>query len=114
MEWLEEVGIISGIVAILAWVAKARWSDEYSKAKEEVIRAKDTQIMALEREIKALRDLTPMKIHECFNSMETQLTAYIDNQKWSLKKLNPKTMILKPKLVHINLGASRMRLRSLN
>jgi chromosome segregation ATPase len=87
MEWLQIIAaIISGLAAILAWVAKIRWADEYSKAKEEVIRAKDIQIDTLQREIQSLKNLTPMKVQEYFNSVKGQLEGYIEFLKGNLEK----------------------------
>jgi chromosome segregation ATPase len=87
MEWLQIIAaIISGLAAILAWVAKIRWADEYSKAKEEVIRAKDIQIDTFQREIQSLKNLTPMKVQEYFNSVKAQLGGYIEFLKSNLEK----------------------------
>jgi len=93
--------LASAVAAVLAWVAKIRWSDEYSKAKDETIKAKDAlvevknaqlqtlitnkdetikakeeQIKVLEREVKSLNDLTPMKIREYFLSVREQMEEY--------------------------------------
>ena len=93
--------LASAIAAMLAWIAKIRWSDEYSKAKDETIKAKDTliqvkdaqlqtlitnkdetikakeeQIKVLEREVKSLNELTPMKIREYFLSVREQMEEY--------------------------------------
>ena len=93
--------LASAVAAILAWVAKIRWSDEYSRAKDETIKAKDTlievkdaqlqtlitnkdeiikakeeQIKVLEREVHSLNELTPMKIREYFLSVREQMEEY--------------------------------------
>ena len=93
--------LASAVAAILAWIAKIRWSDEYSKAKDETIKAKDTliqvkdaqlqtlitnkdeimkakdeQIKVLEREVNSLNELTPMKIREYFLSVREQMEEY--------------------------------------
>lgn len=95
--------LASVIAAILAWIAKIRWSDEYSKAKDETIKAKDAllaikeaqiqtvimnkdeiikakeeQIKGLEREVQSLNELTPMKIREYFLSVRQQIEEYND------------------------------------
>lgn len=82
---LATVGTIaSAIAAILAWVAKLRWSREYAAAKDEVIRAKDAQIDVLRQQIVALESLTPMKVREYHLSTKAQLEEYIDDLKAKL------------------------------
>lgn len=62
MELIHSAIIIGSIVAaIIAWLAKLRWSKEFEKAKTEVIRAKDAQIETLEKELNSLKEMTPMK-----------------------------------------------------
>jgi predicted RNase H-like nuclease (RuvC/YqgF family) len=70
------ITIGSLIAAILAWIAKLKWSKEFEKAKDETIKAKEAQIAALEREVKSLQDMTPMKLREYFNSVKEQLEEY--------------------------------------
>lgn len=70
--------VASVIAAILAWVAKIRWSQEYAEAKNETLKAKDAQIALLEREIQTFQELTPMKLREYFNSVKEQLEEYND------------------------------------
>lgn len=70
--------LFSAIAAILAWVAKLRWSKEYSEAKNEIIRSKEASIELLERQIEQYKDLTPMRIREYFESVKSQLEEYND------------------------------------
>jgi len=77
--------LVSAIAAVLAWVAKLRWSKEYAAAKDEVIRAKEAQIELLKIEIQTLHELSPVKIREYFVSVKTQLEEYIDLQKSQIK-----------------------------
>lgn len=77
--------LVSAIAAVLAWIAKLRWSKEYAAAKDEVIRAKEAQIELLKAEIQTLRELSPVKIREYFVSVKTQLEEYIDLQKSQIK-----------------------------
>jgi HD-GYP domain-containing protein (c-di-GMP phosphodiesterase class II) len=72
------VSLFSTIAAILAWVAKLRWSNEYISAKDEIIRAKEAQISSLENEVRFLREITSPKIHEYFTSVKSQLEEYLD------------------------------------
>jgi chromosome segregation ATPase len=76
--------IASAGAAILAWVAKLRWSKEYTTAKDETIRSKDAHIDVLRTELASLRELTPMKIREYFLSMRQQLEEYNESLKRKL------------------------------
>lgn len=89
------VTLASAVAAILAWVAKLRWSEEYAKAKDETIRAKgaqiellerqvienakekDAQIEALKQRIEGLHELNSPKIREHYLSMKEQLEEHI-------------------------------------
>jgi len=78
--------LISSIAAVLAWIAKIRWSKEFSDAKDEIIKAKEAQISALENEIRFLHELSPMKIREYFLSVRSQLEEIIDDKEGKLTK----------------------------
>jgi hypothetical protein len=107
------IAIVNALVAILAWFAKIRWSNEFARAKDEtikakeamvevkdaqlqamimekdeVIRAKDEQIKMLEREVHSLQELTPMKIREYFLSVRQQIEEYNDLLKGELEEAN--------------------------
>lgn len=87
MEWLSAfTAAACALSAVLAWIAKIYWSKEFATAKDEIIRAKDVQIALLEREITSLKEMSPMKIREYFNSVKEQLTEYIEALKTDLKK----------------------------
>lgn len=87
MDYLYPIAAMaSALAAVLAWLAKLRWSKEYAAAKDEVIRAKDARIETLEREIQGLRELTPMKIREYFVSVKTQLEEYNEHLKSRLEE----------------------------
>jgi hypothetical protein len=87
MEWLYALAAAaSALSAVLAWIAKIRWSKEFATAKDEIIRSKDAQIALLEREIQGLRELTPMKIREYFLSVRQQLEEYNETLKADLDK----------------------------
>lgn len=83
MEWsLEDwvknlITLASIIAAIIAWTAKIRWSKEFSDAKEAIISAKEeqgkikqSQIEFLERQIDTLKEQTPQKFREHYNSIQ--------------------------------------------
>ena len=96
-KWLEQVWVnnlitlVSIIAAILAWVAKLRWSKEYSDAKNAVIEAKEasisekgeqvvtkqSQIVFLEQQIEFFKERTPQKIREHYRSVQEQLEEII-------------------------------------
>ncbi|NOQ25115.1 MAG: hypothetical protein GQ564_07100 [Bacteroidales bacterium] len=67
---------ISLLGAILAWIAKIRWSKEYKNAKDEIIKSKDSLITQLNESIKFYKDMTPMKIKEYFDSVKLQMEEY--------------------------------------
>ena len=86
MEWLFAVtAAASALSAVLAWVAKIRWSQEFASAKNEIIKSKDSQITLLEREIIGLKEMTPMKIREYFISVRCQLEEFNENLKNQLE-----------------------------
>lgn len=70
--------LASAIAAVLAWLAKLKWSSEYGKAKDETIKAKEAQISSLKEQLAYYKDLTPMKIREYFSSVKEQLEEYND------------------------------------
>ena len=66
-EIIYAIGASAGaIAAVLAWVAKIRWSKEYRMALDESIQAKDAQIDTLKEQLTAYKELSPMKIREYF------------------------------------------------
>ena len=100
MDWLQQewvknlITLGSVIVAILAWVAKLRWSKEYSDAKEAVISAKDeqvktkqTQIEFLEKQIETLKEQTPEKLREYYKSVQKGLEEFNDQLQHELVEM---------------------------
>jgi len=105
--------VASALAAVLAWVAKLRWSKEYAAAKEEIIKSKGAQLTIKDEQIRMLRtlieskdeaitarkaensvlcreldsllELTPMKIKEYFLSVKSQLEAYNESLKNELQ-----------------------------
>jgi len=71
--------VISVIAAVLAWVAKIRWSKEFAAAKDETIKAKEAEINLLKAEIQSLTELNPMRLREYFKSVTQQLEEYNDD-----------------------------------
>jgi hypothetical protein len=78
--WFDIASIIttflSVIAAILAWVAKIRWSKEYADAKDEIIRAKEAQIEVLKSQISSLQELSPVKVKEFHKIVTQELEDY--------------------------------------
>jgi len=62
---------LSALAAILAWIAKIRWSNEYRLAKE-------AQIESLKQQIENLKELTPDKIHRYYINMKEMYSENID------------------------------------
>jgi len=86
MSWLYGIiTILSLLAAVLAWVAKLRWSKEYIAAKDEIIKAKEAQIGVLREQIQGLKELTPMKIREYFESVKSQLEEFNEMLKLQLE-----------------------------
>ena len=70
--------------AILAWIAKIRWSDEYIKANEAIIKAKDAilvtkdeEIILLKAQITHYKDLSPEMIWKQVESSKKFYDEYI-------------------------------------
>jgi DNA repair exonuclease SbcCD ATPase subunit len=78
--------LLAALAAVLAWAAKLWWGKEYADAKDEIIKAKDAQIAVLEREVKSLSELTPMKLREYFVSVKEQLEEYNNTLHEQLKE----------------------------
>src|SRR5574341_1705581 len=89
--------VMSALAAALAWLAKLRWSQEFAAAKDETIKTKDAQIVALreqfqetlrvkDAQIEGLKEFTPIKVREYFVSVKQQLEEYIDNLKGQLQQ----------------------------
>jgi hypothetical protein len=84
--WINNlITLVSIIAAILAWVAKLRWSKEFSDAKDAVISAKDeqiktkqTQIEFLDRQIETLKEQTPEKLREYYKSIQKGFEEFND------------------------------------
>jgi HD-GYP domain-containing protein (c-di-GMP phosphodiesterase class II) len=93
--------LLSSIVAILAWIAKIRWSKEFSDAKDEIIRAKESQITSLENEVRFLHELSPMKIREYFLSVRSQLEEIIDDKEIQLSKFKDELKVKEDELAQL-------------
>jgi hypothetical protein len=86
MEWIQPtITILSLVGGILAWVAKIRWSKEYSVAKDETIKAKEAQMQAIERELQTYKELTPMKLKEYYLSSKELYEVQINRLEDKLK-----------------------------
>jgi len=80
MEIIQEIIVtLSLIAAILAWIAKIKWSKEYKEAKE-------AQIDSLKQQIENWKALTPDKLREYYIKMKEQLEEFNDFLKSQLKE----------------------------
>ena len=86
------VALCSSVAAILAWLAKLRWSREFAQAKEATIEAKNEQIEVLKNEIQNLREFTPMKLREYFLSVKEQLEEYNTTLNSQIEEANKEIM----------------------
>ncbi len=86
VEWIYGLSALaSALAAALAWAAKLWWGKEHQKAQEKLVEAKDAQIASLHQQVDNLRELTPMRIREYFESVKLQLEEYIEHLKEQLK-----------------------------
>jgi len=84
--WVKDlITLASVLAAILAWVAKLRWSKEYSDAKNATLNAKDEQIKTkqayvelVERENRSLQGQTPEKLLERYKAIQKQLEEALE------------------------------------
>jgi len=86
------VSVISTTAVALAWVAKLRWSNEYTAAKEEVLKAKEAQIKSLENEINNLRELTSPKLLEYFTAVKSHLEGFLEEKEKELREAENRLM----------------------
>ncbi len=85
MNWNLLITILSLIGGILAWVAKIRWSSEYSKAKDETIKAKEAQIDLLNATIQKYKDFSPDVVYRLFEVTQKASDAFISLSDQELK-----------------------------
>lgn len=93
MNWILALIALANVAcAILAWVAKIRWSNEYKAVvkqtidtKDDAIKAKEAHIEHLRNEIENLKQMTPMKIREYFLSVKEQFEEYNEDLKSKIK-----------------------------
>jgi hypothetical protein len=77
----------SSLAAVLAWVSKLLWSKEYRLAKEELEKTLRKRIVLLESQVKALVDLSPVKMRERFIAIKSDLEEYIDELEAEIRRL---------------------------
>ena len=71
--------IVSGIAAILAWVAKILWSKEYRDATDRTISSKDAEIANLKSHIERLEKLSPMIVEEYYATSTKQMESILSS-----------------------------------
>jgi chromosome segregation ATPase len=97
----EIITIISLLAAVLAWLAKLRWSKEYSQAKDEIIRSKDAQIETLKLQVQNLMDLNPVKLKEYYTAVKEQLEKYNDLLKEQLTAAKKEIEMMQNSITHM-------------
>ena len=80
LDLIQAITVLASVLAaILAWVAKLRWSNEYAAAKDEIVKAKDAMIDVLNKEIENLREFTSPQLREHYLAQKTGLEERIEN-----------------------------------
>ena len=97
---------LSLIAAILAWIAKIRWSKEFKEAKQ-------AQIDVLEQHIKALKDLTPDRIKKFYVDTTELLNLNIDKLEENNKELEENKKELKEKIFTLEHKLTQFKFGSL-
>jgi Tfp pilus assembly protein FimV len=94
MNWVQTIQLLvtlfSAAAAILAWIAKLKWSQEYTTAKEAEIKAKDAQIDSLNAQIQFWRSITPPELTKYYESVKEGLQKYIQDLKAQLEEAKKK------------------------
>ena len=100
--------VLNSVVAILALVAKLKWSKEFSLAKDQIIKSKDAQIGELSSRINSLKDanqdlkdLSPMKLKEWVKTSTGLLEEYNDSLQSSIDALKSENNKLKSFIQYI-------------
>ena len=89
MDWMHWAALGAGwLFGVVSSLTKLRWSQEYTKAKDEVIRAKEAQIEFLQKQVRMLQEWSPNKIRDYFIAVRTSLEEYIDFLKEALATAN--------------------------
>lgn len=76
----------SSVAAILAWVAKLRWAQEYRDATDRLLQAKDAEISAVRSQFQVLEAASSAKVLEIFRNTKQVLEEHIDNLQAELHK----------------------------
>jgi len=95
MNWNLLITILSLIGGILAWVAKILWSSEYSKAKDETIKAKEAQIELLNSTIQKYKDFSPEVVYRLYETTKKASENFISVSDQELKAAQEKIEELK-------------------
>jgi K+-sensing histidine kinase KdpD len=89
MELVYIIGtILSSIAAILAWISKIRWSNEYREATKQTINSKDAEIDNLRSHIKRLENFSPMVVEEYYQTNLKQMETILSTVQEQLEVAN--------------------------
>ena len=93
INYLCVASIFSVLAAILAWVAKLRWSDEFKQAKEaqiaaveQTVKAKEAQISGLQEQVQFWKDRNPETIERYHKAVENKFQEIIQDLEQRLEK----------------------------
>lgn len=75
------ITLASIIAAILAWIAKLKWSKEYRQATDRIIEAKDAEIRVLQKQLEHLDRLNPKELGEWLEGAYRLMTNYTNQLK---------------------------------
>lgn len=79
------IALISALAAVLTWLAKLRWSKEFTAAKDEVIRSKDATIENLREQVRSHEKNNPKRLKENYEIVTSQLEEYNDSLQHELR-----------------------------
>lgn len=97
--------LASAIAAILAWIAKIRWSDEYSKAKDETIKSKDTLIAVKDAQLQTLitnKDEIIKAKDTLISVKDAELQALLTNKDEIIKTKDEQIKVLEREIKSLN------------
>ncbi|MFA7062139.1 MAG: hypothetical protein WC156_15140 [Pedobacter sp.] len=97
MNMRDIIALLSVAAAIFAWIAKLRWSKEYTDTKNAEIEniktqveTKNAEIFFLKSQLELQKEFTSTKLREHFLSTKEELEKIIDEQKMKLSETKAK------------------------
>jgi chromosome segregation ATPase len=90
--------IVSAISSLIAASATRKWGPEFERAKNEIIRAKEAQIISLQKTLEIQRELSPSVLREAYKRMREHLEDYVHFLEGELQKARERTQEMESKL----------------